>query len=62
MAEDDRAWIKDNLRRSSFGSFAVRKRQVKRKLREAEKPVPGKPKDRDDGGSGAPQGRSMVRH
>ena len=61
MAEDDQEWIEGDVRRSSFGSFGIRQRKKKRKPRDAAKAVPPGPKGDDDGGSGAPQGRSLVR-
>ena len=60
MGEDDQEWAGGDIRTSLFGSFAIRNRKKKRKRHEAKKPVVRKPEDGNGGGSGAPQGRSLV--
>lgn len=58
MGEGDQA---PTLRRSTFGSFAVRVKKKRRKRHSGEKPIAPKPKGREDGGSGAPAGRKLDR-
>ena len=61
MGEDDQDWTETEVHRSSFGSLAIRNRKKRRKTREGAKPIGPKAEGGNDGGSGAPQGRSLIR-
>ena len=62
MGEDDQEWTETEVRRSSFGSFAIRNPKKRRKTREEAKPIRPKAEGGNDGGSGAPLGRSLIRN